>query len=57
MEFMTRPWFVINRGWEKLEANEKGIINTENKQAIEVLSKMFPVKNIINEIWKSKAKK
>lgn len=44
MEFKTRPWFVINRGWERIVADNNGIIVTENKEAIEVLSLLFTEK-------------
>jgi len=53
MEFKATAGFVLNRGGERLVADENGIISTGNKEAIEVLSALFPNK----EEWKSKAKK
>lgn len=70
MEFKTRPWYVINRWWERIVADIDGIINTNNQEAIEVLSILFP--NVVKEEtseevkedlapkkeeWKSKTKK
>jgi len=55
MELKTIPWYTINRGWERFIANDDGIINTENKEVIEVINYLF--KQETKEIWKSKAKK
>jgi len=54
MKFTTRPGFVINRGWEAIIADSKWIIETDNKEAIEVLNALFPSKTVK---WKSEAKK
>lgn len=59
MKIKTLPWYVINRGWERLIADNEWFIETENKEVIEVLTKLFKVEEIApkQEIWKSKAKK
>jgi hypothetical protein len=59
MEFKTRPWFTLNRGWERIVADENGVINTENKEAIEVLNYLFPQEDLTHKTtkWKSQAKK
>lgn len=46
MKFITRPWFILNRAWEKLIADELWVIETDNKEAIEVLNVMFPIKKV-----------
>ena len=56
MEFKTLPWYVINRWWERFIADNNWIINTDNKEVIEVLNNLFP-NTEIKEVWKSKAKK
>lgn len=59
MEFKTRIWFVLNRGGERIVADENGIIVTENKEAIDVLKNMFPlpILETKKEEWKSVKKK
>lgn len=61
MEILTIPWYVINRGWERFIADDKGIISTENKEVIEVLKYLFPIKQEVitkpETKWKSSAKK
>ena len=59
MEFKTLPWFTINRGWERIVADENGVINTENKEAIEVLNYLFPQEDLTPKTtkWKLQAKK
>lgn len=59
MEFKTLPWFTLNRGWERIVADENGVINTENKEAIEVLNYLFPQEDLTPKTtkWKSQAKK
>ena len=63
MELKTKPWFVINRGWERIIADENGVIVTDNKEAIDVISFLFKqevkaeVLSPKKEEWKSKAKK
>ena len=60
MEILTKPWFTINRGWETAIADDKWIINTENKEIIEVLNYLFPIletKKVENEIKKQWGKK
>lgn len=62
MEFITSPLYTINRGWERIVADEKWVINTDNKEAIEVLSLLFKkeeVKPLTPKTtqWKSQAKK
>lgn len=59
MKIKTLPWYVINRGWERIIADKEWFIETENKEVIEVLTKLFKVEEITpkQEIWKSKAKK
>ena len=66
MEFITNPWYVINRGWERIVADDKWVINTDNKEAIEVLTYLFKeeVKEEEKETlppkttqWKSQVKK
>jgi hypothetical protein len=59
MEFKTLPWFTINRGWERIVADENGVINTENKEAIEVLTYLFPQEDLTPKTtkWKLQAKK
>lgn len=56
MEFKTIIWFVLNRGGERIVADENGIVVTENKEAIEVLQNMFPLE-AKKEEWKSVKKK
>ena len=59
MKIKTLPWYVINRSWERIVADNEWFIETENQEAIEVLTKLFKVEEITpkQEIWKSKAKK
>ncbi len=63
MEFITRPWYTINRGWEKIIADDKWIINTNNKEAIEVLSLLFKKEEVKDTLtpkttqWKSQIKR
>lgn len=59
MKIKTREWFVINRGWERLVADSEWFIETENKEVIEVLTKLFKVEELApkKEVWKSQAKK
>lgn len=57
MEFKTRLWFVLNRGGERIIADENGLVITENKEAIEVLKNMFPILEAKKEEWKSVKKK
>ena len=56
MEFKTRIWFVLNRGGERIVADENGVVVTENKEAIEVLKNMFPLE-VKKEQWKSLKKR
>ena len=59
MKIKTLPWYVINRGWERIIADKEWFIETENKEVIEVLTKLFKVEEVTpkQEIWKSKVKK
>lgn len=59
MKIKTLPWYVINRGWERIVADSEWFIETENQEVIEVLTKLFKVEvlEVKKEIWKSKAKK
>lgn len=57
MEFKTYPWYVINRAWESIKADDNGIINTENKEVIEVLNKLFPITEEVVEVKQPKTKK
>ncbi len=45
----NRPWYVINRWWERLVADDKGIINTNNQEAIESLTHIFWVEKVENK--------
>ena len=65
MEIKTIPWYVINRGGERIVADSNGIIVTENQEAIEALKTIFskeeikPVETLVPKkvIWKSQKKK
>ena len=63
MEFITRHWYVINRGWERIVADDKWVINTDNKEAIEVLTYLFKKEEAKETLtpkttqWKSQIKK
>ena len=59
MKIKTLPWDVINRSWERIVADKDWFIETENKEVIEVLTKLFKIEEIApkQEIWKSKVKK
>ena len=59
MEFKTKPFYVINRWWEKIIANEKWIMITDNKEVIEVILTIFKEENLVvkKEEWKLLKKK
>jgi len=44
MEFKATAGFVLNRDGQKFIADDNGVIVTDNKEAIEVLSALFPNK-------------
>lgn len=50
MKFETKkPWFVLNRWWEHIVADLDWVIETENKEAIEVLNYLFWTKKEIKK--------
>lgn len=59
MKIKTLPWYVINRGGERIVADKEWFIETENQEVIEVLTKLFKVEvlEVNKDLWKSKAKK
>lgn len=59
MKIKTLPWYVINRGGERIVADKEWFIETENQEIIEVLTKLFKVEVLEakKDLWKSKAKR
>ena len=55
MEFKTKPYYEINRWWEKIIANAEWIINTDNEEAIQALTHIFW--KVVKTVKKTETKK